>query len=137
MVDQVTILIEKAMQSDNDNEALAALRQARKFYRGTGTAVMPRRVVRPQTTEVAVTDTREKDERIKYLEDQQQKLMKDNQRLSAENQDLTKKVLDGNFKADDDLLADTQKKLRSALRRNIAAWTITAGVTVAFIVMVL
>lgn len=43
MVDTVTTLIEKAISTDNDNEALACLRQVRKAYKGQGSVVMPRR----------------------------------------------------------------------------------------------
>lgn len=123
MVDTITSLIEKAIQTDSDNEALTVLRQVRKMYRGTGTAVMPTRPSKNKDMGVGqkqLADVlRQHLQAIQELEAGRERLIKDNSRLSARNQELEKQVLVENIKADEKVLDDAKKVLGHAMRLTV------------------
>ncbi len=95
MTSTLNTLIEKAIQTDSDAEAMACLRQAKKIYRGQP-VTLPKRVVRPQTTEIAETNAvvqRAVDTVRTAMQAEIDKLMKETHRLGAENTDLGTKQI--------------------------------------------
>jgi len=89
MVDTVTTLIEKAITTDNDSEALACIKMARRQWKGSGSVVMPRRPAnKPEDIPV---NTIKMSEHLKVCQKYEQArdiLIKDNNRLGAENDTL-------------------------------------------------
>lgn len=122
MTDRMTTLLETALQTDNDQEALATLRVMRKHYKGTGTVKAPRRVVR-DTVEVPasqdVVPRRSHEAKVAELYEQNKKILSVNQALISENAELNKKLLSENFKADDEVLDAAKEALQKAMFRVI------------------
>ena len=94
MSDQITILLEKALQTDHEHEARACFDKAKKLYRGNGDVNIPRRVRRPDDmiapTDKAAQSAREADRRS--LEERCARLLNENQELVSDNDWLRKKL---------------------------------------------
>lgn len=136
MVDVVTTLIEKAIQTDSDQEALAALRQARKHYRGTGTAVLPRRVRKDEVISPNTVLKTDHDKQIAERDETIRKLTQDNNRLGTENTNLKTAQMQGGYAADQEVLDAAAAATKSALKQVIISWSITAITVVAAVIVV-
>jgi tRNA A37 N6-isopentenylltransferase MiaA len=140
MVDQVTTLIEKAIQSDNDQEALACLRQVRKVYKGTGSIVAPRRVRRAEELIVPATQTpmitvAEHQAKMDEVERDRVRLLKDNAALSAENIQLRSDKLTAANASDDAVLADVKTEITRAVWFGIGGWSVAVVAVMVLVVM--
>ena len=134
MKDTVITLIEQALMANDDVVRLACLKKARKIYQGNGSIVMPTRVIKRAPKKDTVLKS-EMDAKLAVLRETLTKVHEDNQKLTATNHDLAKKTLMDGIKADQLLLDGTAAIVKSATRRAIAAWIITAGLTIALIVV--
>lgn len=137
MTNTVTTLLEKAMGSDSDAEALACLNQAKRLYRNEGIA-LPRRVVREQTTVPAsatpMITLKEHQAKVDELERDRVRLIKDNSALSAENAELKKKLLDEGTRMDAELIEQNNKLKRKNAFLVLAALPLVAAIVVVALV---
>lgn len=142
MVDKVTMMIEKAIQSNSDEEALACLRQVRKVYQGTGSVVMPRRDRQPADENVLtnvknMVPIREHDQTIKSHIERINTLERQNIELNSENDQLKTEKIKGAIAADEEVVADALERIRRAVRHAVAGWTVAVVVVVILAIMVL
>lgn len=125
MTNRVTILLEKAINSNSDPERLACLNQAAKIYRGEG-VTMPRRVVRPEPKEVATQTpmiaVAEHQAKMDEVERDRVRLLKDNATLSAENTQLRSDKLAAATAKDDAIFEDVKKKIRRVAVFGAVGW---------------
>lgn len=135
MADTVVTLVEQALMANDDKVSLACLKKARKIYQGTGSIMIPTRVIKqkPKTKKDMVPKS-EMDAKLAVLQDTLTKVLEDNQNLTVTNHEHAKKTLIDGVKADATIIKETAAIVKSARRRAIAAWIITAGATVALIV---
>ena len=121
MPDQITNLIELAMSSTSDAEKLAALAQAKRIYKNQGVQ-LPKRIVR-ETTTVPQTGTEVEDRAIASVQaaadKRYNKLLKDHNRLTTENAELTTKLLNEQHAADDEVILAARAKVINANVRTI------------------
>jgi hypothetical protein len=95
MSDTVNTLINSALTLDNEEEAMAFFRKARKIA-AKEDVVLPRRVRRAAAIDVATQDAvrkRELDEAIREVEKTVAALRRENQELIVENNDLRSAAL--------------------------------------------
>lgn len=139
MTATVITLIEKALSTTSDAEALACLKQAKRIYTGTGSLVMPRRVVKKapleaESTTIMVPQS-EMDAKLAAIVDVNNRLKADNTTLAAENLDLKSAAFKDAIAADSELLDYTANKLSMVLNGTITAWVIVIGLLIAIAVI--
>lgn len=138
MANTLTALIERAMNTDSDNEALSCLRQAKKLYRGEG-VTLPRRVRSKKSTEVATLDsvsTRELETVRQTMQADIDRATKSEATLSARNGELaTENLKLGQTNAElETENTELKRKASTRLQSTIAAWIVA---TVAVVLLVL
>lgn len=132
MSDTLTHLMEFAISTENDEEALGALRKLRKAWKGSGSIKLPNPPKNlPKRVESDGVSASEHRRVIAQFEKINQNLMRDNGQLATANQALLKEKLNGAW---NDSEVDALEKSVKSMLWKLGAVALS-GWTVAFVLL--